>query len=740
MGRGHHQHDRKEEADSAGLSERVVIGGLLVLISVVLLPVLGFGFVYDDGWTFTANGFLRQPQDLPLLLTDEAARRHVPDAFRPTLVLFDVLSYQLFGLFAPALHAISLGLHLLVCWLAARWLSLLGAPLPLRATTVALFGLLAIHAEAIAVISFHEDLLAAALGLGALLAASSALRSDSSRTTLGLSLAAMLLLALACGAKMSVATLPILFWLAEHQNPWRKPSTVTTQSSSQSSGQLSAHFLSQSAEHPPAQSSSQFSAQASIQLQNQPTEQPSTQSLIQRHTAQRPVSTLENSRFFVVTLLLAAGVALALGHTFATHGSLSPYAGEANLRLFSSRVGIMPVLAKSLQIHLGYLQQIFAPWGLSPEYVDSGASWLDPATLLAAAGFASLLLYGLWAAFRRRRPLIALIILGTAVLALPTSNLAAMPNMRADRLMYLPSLPLCLGMAAAALALGRRLRRWSPLSQHFGPSLLFAPVTALAILQGAVLQATTQVYRSSGTLWSVAIRRAPGSARAQAIFGELLLANRDPVERDTPAELRRFINVRSHCRRALKLDPLDEISHLCTARLAIAQEQWNQAEHSLRRALELSVDRNHRILAALAEITLDLPDKTEDLRREESLALLAQAIREYPYAVEVWSAAGRILHRIGEPIRARLALQQAFSLGPERPQTSLWAIEAALDRGDRQLAKQLFAERARYLQNADPGHLAALERRLWDHAQLFPTAKILVESEPRTRESLLHDP
>ncbi len=664
MGHGHnhendHDHNRESENNSAVLSERVVIGGLLVLVAVVLLPVLGFGFVYDDGWTFTANGFLRQPQDLPLLLTDEAARRHVPDAFRPTLVLFDVLSYQLFGLFAPALHAISLALHLLVCWLAARWLALLGAPLPLRAATVALFGLLAIHAEAIAVISFHEDLLAAALGLAGLLAASSALRSSSKspRTGLGLSLTAMLLLALACGAKMSVATLPILFWLAETQSPWRRPSAVTTQ----------------------------------------------------------------RRRIIIVTLLLAAGVALAVGHTLATHGSLSPYAGEANLRLYASRVGIVPVLAKSLQIHLGYVQQIIAPWGLSPEYVDSGASWLDPATLLAAAGFAGLLLYGLWAAFRRHRPLVALVILGTAALALPTANIAAMPNMRADRLMYLPSLPLSLGMAAAALALGHRLREWRPLSQQFGPALVFAPVAALAILQGAVLQATTQVYRSSGALWSVASRRAPGSARAQAIFGELLLASRDPGERDTSAERGRFINVRSHCRRALELDPLDEISHLCAARLAIAEERWSQADRHLRRALELSVDRNHRILAALAEITLDIPNKTEDLRREESLRLLAQAIREYPYAVEVWLAAGHILHRIGEPARARLALERAFVLGPERPQTSLWAIEAALDRGDRELAKQLLTERALYLKNADPGHLAALERRLWDHAELFPS-------------------
>ncbi len=219
----------------------------------------------------------------------------------------------------------------------------------------------------------------------------------------------------------------------------------------------------------------------------------------------------------------------------------------------------------------------------------------------------------------------------------------------------------------------------------------------------------------------MASRRAPDSARAQAIYGELLLANRKPEERDSPADLRLLAKVRGQCRRALALDPLDEISHLCEARLAIAEEAWEVAERSLRRALELSVDRNHRILSTLAEVTLDQPNLNEDDRREKALELLARAIREYPYAVEVWGAAGRVLHRIGDPTRAQLAFRQAYSLAPERPETSLWAIEAALDRGDRELAARLLRSRAKVLRSAAPGLVAALERRLEDHALLFPS-------------------
>ncbi|MCA9663255.1 MAG: hypothetical protein KC486_33305, partial [Myxococcales bacterium] len=417
----------------------------------------------------------------------------------------------------------------------------------------------------------------------------------------------------------------------------------------------------------------------------------------------------------LVGAALVVGVGLAIGHTFATHGALSPYSGEANLRLYASRVGLSPVLAMSTQIHLGYLQQIVAPFGLSPEYVDAGASWTTPATILASAALAGLLLYGLWAAARRARAVAALAILGAFALALPTANLAAMPNMRADRLMYLPSLPICVGLAALALTLGRRLA-----AALRTPAAVAAPIVAFAVVQGAVLQAAARVYRSPSTLWGFASQRAPGSARAQAIYGEILLASRDPAERDTAGDRGRVAAVRARCRRALEIDPLDELSHLCAARLAIAEERWAAAEAHLRRALELSVDRNHRILAALAEVTLDVPGVAEDQRRSASLQIIDEATREYPYAVEVWTTAGRIHHRLGDPAAAEAALERAFELGPERPESTLWAIEAALDRGDPERARHLLIERAMLLERADPRLRAALERRLWDHVRLFP--------------------
>ncbi|MCA9707804.1 MAG: DUF1592 domain-containing protein [Myxococcales bacterium] len=141
--------------------------GVLLLAGLTFLPTLTFDLVYDDHWTILANGFLREPGDLPLLLGPQAHARHVPDAFRPTLVAFDMASYQLLGVEPWRHHATSVLLHVGVVALVAAWLRGLRAPPALWGGAAALFGVMAIHAEAVAVVSFHEDLLAAGLGLAA---------------------------------------------------------------------------------------------------------------------------------------------------------------------------------------------------------------------------------------------------------------------------------------------------------------------------------------------------------------------------------------------------------------------------------------------------------------------------------------------------------------------------------------------------------------------------------------------
>jgi len=638
-------HGPAEPAATPTLTPRVVLLALLLLIALVSLPQLGFGLVYDDGWTLVANGFLRVPGELGVLFSPEAVARNIPDAVRPGLVLFDMLTYQLVGLDPRAHHAISIALHLGVCAALAAWLRRLGAPLALWGSALALFGLLAIHAEAIAVVSFREDLLAALLALLAALAASTAVRSARAWP---LALLAALLSLGACSMKQSAAAMPPLWLLAEALAPWQP---------------------------------------------------------------RRPWP-----RLLGLGLALLLGAAALLGFSLWLHGSLSPYGAE-NLRLYAHRVGLAPVLAMSTQIHLAYLQQMVLPFGLSPEYTDRGANWSEPATLLASAALLALLAYG--TASARRRPLVTLAIVGAFILALPTSNLAAMPNMRADRFMYLPSIPVCIGLAALVLALGRRLA-----ARLARPALLLAPVAALAILQGAVLVGTAFTYRSNAQLWATARRSDPGSARAQAASGELLLANLDQT---TEARRRDLLlaRVETHCEIAEHLDPDYELPQLCFARLAAARKDYEAAHRRFAAALARSPDRNARILAGLAQTSLDLPGRSEPERRRLALEALNPGLLGYPYSPELHEVAGQLHHRLGDPLRALEHYRRARILAPERGQPLLGELALLLDLGLPIAAKTLVASHRQTWLAADPIDRTALIARHRDALRLFAPTMIL---------------
>lgn len=612
---------------------------MLAVVAAAFLPTLGFGFVYDDHWTLLGNGFLRSPGDLPILLSPEATATHVPDAFRPASVLFEMLAYHVLGLSAIGHHALSVLLHVAVTFAVARWLETLGAPLRLRIATALVFGLLAIHAEAIAVVSYREDLLAALFGLLAMIAATRGIETHG-RTRAGWLVAAGLASTIAAGAKLSAAPIPLLWLLAHQLSPWRP----------------------------------------------------------------RP------KHAWVGFVALALGVALVLAQNWLLLGGLSPYE-EASGRVYAHRVGWPPVWAASLQIHLAYLQQLAFPRGLSPEYVDYGARFSDGATLCALGAFALLLVAAL--ASVRRRPIVALAILGALLLALPTSNLAPMPNMRADRFMYLPSVPVALGFAAILLRAGDALARRSSASLAG-----LVPLFAFAIVQGAMAQGAAAVYRSDTRLWEIAIRLAPGSARAHAIHGELLV-NRLRTADDPEDEPQLLLRARTHCALALRLDPRSDLPHVCQARLHAAQREWSAAHAAFARGLERSGVRRDRALVALASTALDLPELPWPARVDRALAHLERATREYPYTPEVYAVDGRIRHRLGQPDEARSSYRRASALHPERWDLVLAGLELELDLGHSSAAWQPWARHRLRDPEADPVTADALRRRLDDARRLF---------------------
>lgn len=613
-----------------GVPERWLYGGVLLLTAFAFGSTLSFGFVYDDHWTLLGNGFLRDLGNLPMLLGPDAAKAGVPDAFRPTLVAFDALTYAVFGLSRIAHHLVSVLLHVIVTALVGLWLAREGAPRRLIVTATTLFGVLAIHGETVAVVSYREDLLAAALGLGALVLATSA-----SKRPTGLRLVATALMMMAAaGAKLSAAGLPLAWLALRILSPWDT--------------------------------------------------RPGWRTLI------------------APGLALAVGLGIVLVFRLVVLGGVDPYGGSE--RVFSHRVGLGPVLAASAQIHLVYLQQLWLPRGFSPEYVDYAAAWSDPATVCALLVFAGLLAVCLVAARGGRAPLVAWVILAALLLAGPTSNLAPMPNMRADRFVYLTSVPVCVGMAAALLRIGT----WMHARLDLHP---LVPWVAMVVLQGSVLQGVTAAYRSDGRIWQIAERRAPHSARAHAVLGELLVAAmRDqPDPRDRPLLL---VRARTHCRLALHYDPQSALSHLCEARLASAERDWTRSHRAFERALERMHDRPERARLALASTALDLPGLPYPARVDRAFDALERARREAPFVAEVFAVSGRLRHRLGQPDGAAKDYARASDLHPERWDVVMAGVELQLDLGHTAAASELWAEATDVLEKAPPSRVQDLQRRL----------------------------
>ena len=611
-----------------GVPERWLYSGVLLLTAFAFGSTLTFGFVYDDHWTLLGNGFLRDLGNLPMLLGPEAAEAGVPDAFRPTLVAFDALSYAVLGLSPVAHHLLSVLLHVLVTALLGLWLAREGAPSRVLVTAITLFGVLAIHGEAVAVVSYREDILAAALGLGALILARAHLRTAWVPKLLG----AALLMLLAAGAKLSVAGLPLAWVAMRRLSPWDTPTPWR--------------------------------------------------------------------RLIPAAAALLLGLGVVLLFRGVVLGGIDPYG--ASERVYAHRVGLSPVLAASAQIHLAYLQQLWLPRGFSPEYVDSGASWTDPATICAVLAFAGLL--GVAAASFRRAPLVTWVIVAALLLAAPTSNLAPMPNMRADRFVYLTSAPVCVGMAAALLRIGG----WLQARFALNPLL---PWVAMVVIQGSVLQGTTAAYRSDSRLWQIALRRAPDSARAHAVTGELLvtLLREQPDPRDRPLLL---VRARTHCALAVHYDPDSPLSPLCVARLAAAERDWTRSYAAFEEALTRMSTRRERAILALASTALDLPGVPYGERTARAFSALERARREAPFVAEVFAVSGRLRHRLGEPDGAAADFARARDLYPERWDVVMAGVELQLDLGHTAAASDLWAGATSTLEDAPPDRVKALQRRI----------------------------
>jgi hypothetical protein len=202
---------------------RTLLSLFVALVAVAAFArVIGFGFVYDDGWTIVENSWLTRPLgDLfGLLSSGKAIAQHVPDATRPLMVLVHALERRVFGLSPRGYHVDSLLLYGVVCALATRLAWVLTQRRPVALAAGLFFALAPLHAEPVAAINYREDLYAA-LGMFGTLALVCAPPERTRRTrrrrddSLGRAFGAGALLALGLfGKESTLAVVPLLAVIA----------------------------------------------------------------------------------------------------------------------------------------------------------------------------------------------------------------------------------------------------------------------------------------------------------------------------------------------------------------------------------------------------------------------------------------------------------------------------------------------------------------------------------------------
>ena len=368
----------------------------MLLTALVYIPTLRYGFVYDDSWVLVTNGFLREPE-LHLLLSPEGVARHVPDVFRPTSVLFDLLSVRLVGMNSVGQHALGVGLHLACVALLFAWLRRMRASLALAGSSALLFGVLAIHAETVAVVSYREDSLALALALTAAWCASTALRRapGSARRLATFSALAM---AAAAGAKLSVAPFPFVWWVVERASPFDGRSAL------RSGRRIGFAFW------------MLVGVAAALAIR------------VHVLGGLDPYATAHNPR------VLANREGVEFGGIMAA----------------SLQIQLAYLVQMIWPRHLSpeYVDQV-ASWRDPATLV----------AIVAALGVTALTIATWWRARtdgHRSMRLVWAALAATLLLLLPTANFVGMPNMRADRFAYASSLPFSILLAAFMLRVGER--------------------------------------------------------------------------------------------------------------------------------------------------------------------------------------------------------------------------------------------------------------------------------------------
>ncbi|MCD6500227.1 MAG: hypothetical protein J7M25_18180 [Deltaproteobacteria bacterium] len=352
----------------------------------------------------------------------------------------------------------------------------------------------------------------------------------------------------------------------------------------------------------------------------------------------------------------AAGLAAIVLFRFVLFGGLDPYAGPLYRHqgdLWQASWGVRALWAlRSTLLSFGGVAS--GGFGLSPEYCDVSVG-LNGWFLLALLSLGGFVAWS-WFAVRRagkagRLAVSGLIFYG--ITFLPTSNLVWMPNRRADRFAYWPSIGFVFLMVAVAWWVAAAARDWSAKQQDrlLGRVPVWAWATAFVlpfvVWWTAGLQSTLEQYRNDPILWQVAARKAPCQPRALVGHGEHRLQQHDVVSAKALAD------------RALLLRPGFPPALLLEGSVALDRGDVRTALMWYRRALDYGYWQPWMCHLGMARAQVGL-GHIRQARRQAAMARLLAPNRMAPYLVSadlVW------LGPPGEERPAQVATWLAKGLG-----------------------------------------------------------------------------
>ena len=488
---------------------------LAVGVSAVLCYVnaVGNDFVLDDTRLVRDNLRIQSLANVPNLFVTSYWDVAGPQAlYRPLVLVSYAINYAVNGLSPGGYSVVNIALHAGVSLLLFALVRAIGGSLFVAGAAGTAFAVHPVHTEAVAGISGRPELLAAVFFLLAMHC--HRLSTRARNTSLVYRAGTLVCFAGALLSKESAMTLILILPV------------------------MDALFPAKSAEGQPVGPSSPAFALASRK----------------RATARIATDYLPLAGVAVAYLLVRRAV---LGSITISESAIAPLDNPLvpiTDDPFGGRMGATAAEAvmTAFAVVAEYARLLVWPARLSPDYsynqIPLVTSTLD-GRFLAGVALVAVCLVSVALVWRRTR----VAAFGLAFLALTfsiVSNfLITIGTICAERLMYLPSAG---ALVAAAVGL-ERLAGSATVRRR-----LAAAAIAILIVLGAVRTLTrNRDWANEVTLWSAAVRAAPGSARVQSEYGRILMAqaeNTAEAGRTADAE-ELYSGARSHFETALKIYP-----------------------------------------------------------------------------------------------------------------------------------------------------------------------------------------